>query len=81
MAKDANVKVAARRIMWGKCMNTGQTCIAPDYVLCMRDQKDKLVDELKKTVKEFYGEVSVLSLCAVLRAAEFFDKSVLTSHS
>ena len=59
VAKDANVKVAARRIMWGKCMNTGQTCIAPDYVLCMRDQKDKLVDELKKTVKEFYGEVSV----------------------
>ncbi len=58
VAKDANMEVAGRRIMWGKCMNSGQTCIAPDYVLCLKEQRDKLVETCKKTVTEFYGEVS-----------------------
>ncbi len=58
VAKDANMEVAGRRIMWGKCMNSGQTCIAPDYVLCLKEQRDKLVEACKKTVTEFYGEVS-----------------------
>ncbi len=58
VAKDANLDVAGRRIMWGKCMNSGQTCIAPDYVLCLKEQRDKLVEALKKTITEFYGEVS-----------------------
>ncbi len=46
--------------MWGKCMNSGQTCIAPDYVLCLKEQRDKLVEACKKTITEFYGEVSFL---------------------
>lgn len=58
VAPDANIEVAARRIMWGKCLNSGQTCIAPDYVLCPRNKKEQLIEACKKTVIEFFGEVS-----------------------
>lgn len=57
VAPDANISVAARRIIWSKCLNSGQTCVAPDYVLCTRDKKEALVDGMKKAVVEFYGEV------------------------
>lgn len=52
----ANVKVAARRIAWGKFLNAGQTCIAPDYILCHHSVKDDFIRELKKSIIEFYGE-------------------------
>ena len=57
VTSDANLEIAAKRIIWGKCLNSGQTCIAPDYVLCMRGQEQKLIDVCKKTVTEFFGEV------------------------
>eukprot|EP00731_Ephydatia_muelleri_P025045 Em0017g128a len=53
---DANVEVAANRIVWGKCINAGQTCIAPDYILCQREKQDKLVEACKKAITEFYGQ-------------------------
>ncbi|XP_061461266.1 aldehyde dehydrogenase family 3 member A2-like isoform X2 [Rhineura floridana] len=54
--KDCNLDVACRRITWGKYMNCGQTCIAPDYVLCDQSIQNKMVEIIKKTLKEFYGE-------------------------
>jgi aldehyde dehydrogenase (NAD+) len=53
---DANLRVAARRIAWGKFLNAGQTCIAPDYVLVRRDREPELVHELGAAIREFYGE-------------------------
>ena len=58
MLGDANIEVAANRIMWGKSLNAGQTCIAPDYILCQREKQEKLVLACKKAVTEFYGQVS-----------------------
>ncbi|MGK0577276.1 aldehyde dehydrogenase [Macrococcus capreoli] len=52
----ANVKVAAERIAFGKYMNAGQTCVAPDYVLIDNSIKDKFVKAMKSTLKEFYGD-------------------------
>ncbi|MCG8590184.1 MAG: aldehyde dehydrogenase family protein [Proteobacteria bacterium] len=52
----ANLQVAARRIAWGKWLNAGQTCIAPDYVLVQRERHDELVDKLRGTIREFYGD-------------------------
>jgi len=46
----------ARRIVWGKFFNAGQTCIAPDYVLARRDLKDDLCDRMREAVREFYGD-------------------------
>jgi len=52
---DINLEHTARRIIWGKFINAGQTCIAPDYLLVDRKIKKDLVEGLKKCLKEFYG--------------------------
>jgi aldehyde dehydrogenase (NAD+) len=51
----ADLDVAARRIAWGKFLNAGQTCIAPDYVLADREVRDALVDKLAAQIGRFYG--------------------------
>jgi aldehyde dehydrogenase (NAD+) len=51
----ANMKVSARRILWGKKLNAGQTCIAPDYVLVTESAKARLVEALEATMAEFFG--------------------------
>ena len=56
VAADADVEVTARRIAWGKFVNSGQTCIAPDYVLVARPLRDQLVAAIEKSVTEFYGK-------------------------
>jgi aldehyde dehydrogenase (NAD+) len=53
---DANVGLAAKRIAWGKFMNAGQTCVAPDFVLVQRGVRETFVAALKKSLREFYGE-------------------------
>lgn len=53
--KTANLKVSSERILWGKLMNAGQTCVAPDYVLAHEDIYDNLIKEFISTIKEFYG--------------------------
>ncbi len=52
---DANLKEAARKIAWGKFLNAGQTCVAPDYVLVHERVHDALVEELKRVLAGFYG--------------------------
>jgi aldehyde dehydrogenase (NAD+) len=52
----ANIKWAANRIAWGKLLNAGQTCIAPDYLLVHSSIKDELIGELKKCIICFFGE-------------------------
>ena len=53
---DVDLKYAAKRITWGKYLNSGQTCIAPDYLLVDRRIKSELLTEIKKCVNEFYGD-------------------------
>ncbi|TXN35719.1 aldehyde dehydrogenase [Flagellimonas hymeniacidonis] len=52
----AAIKLAAKRIVWGKFLNAGQTCIAPDYILVQESVKDKLIKELKYYLVRFYGK-------------------------
>ena len=53
--KTAKISLAATRIVWGKFLNCGQTCVAPDYILCHESVKDKLVEELKKQISAQFG--------------------------
>ena len=53
--KDADVKTAARRVTWGKFMNAGQTCIAPDFAYVHEDVRDEFLMEVKKSIRKFYG--------------------------
>ena len=52
----ANIKLAARRIVFGKYLNCGQTCVAPDYILCESKVKDELVKCIKKEIQRQYGD-------------------------
>lgn len=52
----ANLKLAAKRIVWGKFINAGQTCIAPDYILIQKDMKTKFIDYLKEEITLAYGQ-------------------------
>ncbi|MEO5683399.1 MAG: aldehyde dehydrogenase [Chitinophagaceae bacterium] len=52
---DANLQVAARRIVLGKFINTGQTCIAPDYLLVHASVKNELLEKMKAAIQQFYG--------------------------
>lgn len=56
--KSANLKAAARKIAWGKFVNAGQTCIAPDYVLVQKEIKEEFLEEIKTAIKEFFGPVT-----------------------
>jgi aldehyde dehydrogenase (NAD+) len=53
--RSADVGVAARRVAWGKFLNAGQTCVAPDYVLVHEAVHDQFVDQLGQAVRGFYG--------------------------
>jgi len=57
VSHDAPVETTARRIIWGKFMNAGQTCVAPDHVWVDRRIAADLIDAMRKTLKDFYGEL------------------------
>lgn len=54
--KDTDIDLSARRIMWGKFFNAGQTCVAPDYLLVHASIKEKFLERAKHYLKEFFGE-------------------------
>nr|XP_034981921.1 aldehyde dehydrogenase family 3 member B1-like isoform X2 [Zootoca vivipara] len=54
--KCCNFQNAANRIVWGKFFNAGQTCIAPDYVICTIETQERLMPCLRQAIREFYGE-------------------------
>ncbi|KAG1729284.1 Aldehyde/histidinol dehydrogenase [Suillus lakei] len=66
-------KTAARRILWGKCANAGQTCVAPDYVLVPRSSEDAFIKALKDAHDEFYpsGATSTADLSHIINLAHF----------
>ncbi|GHH99079.1 aldehyde dehydrogenase [Neobacillus kokaensis] len=53
--EDANLKIAAKRIAWGKYTNAGQTCIAPDYLYLHKNVRDEFLQQLKAAIVELYG--------------------------
>lgn len=52
----ADLKLAAKRIVWGKFLNCGQTCVAPDYILVQKNVKDKLIRQMEKYMKKMFGK-------------------------
>ncbi|EZP76929.1 NAD-dependent aldehyde dehydrogenase [Parageobacillus genomosp. 1] len=57
----ANIDLAAKRIVWGKFSNAGQTCIAPDYALIHDEVKDALIEKMKHYIRAFYGDMPEMS--------------------
>ena len=54
--KSANLKLAAKRIVFGKFLNCGQTCVAPDYIYCDREIRDALTEQIKKQIRKQFGK-------------------------
>lgn len=54
--ESANIKIGARRLVWGKFLNGGQTCIAPDYILIHQNIKDEFINHFKKQLEIAYGK-------------------------
>ncbi|XP_023171524.2 aldehyde dehydrogenase family 3 member B1 isoform X1 [Drosophila hydei] len=54
--KSVELRTAVKRILWGKLINCGQTCIAPDYILCSKEMEQKFIVEAKEVLKEWYGD-------------------------
>jgi aldehyde dehydrogenase (NAD+) len=52
---EADLEMASKKIAWGKFLNAGQTCVAPDYILVHKDRREELVERLKGRILEFYG--------------------------
>jgi aldehyde dehydrogenase (NAD+)/aldehyde dehydrogenase (NAD(P)+) len=84
---DINIEHTARRIIWGKFINAGQTCIAPDYLLVNQKIKQDLIPALQKTIKEFYGDepatspdyARIISRRHFARLAEFLKNGEIIS--
>jgi aldehyde dehydrogenase (NAD+) len=54
--RNVDLAVVARRITWGKFYNAGQTCVAPDFLMVHESVRDALLDKIRSTVREFYGD-------------------------
>lgn len=59
VGETADLKLAARRTVWGKFLNAGQTCVAPDYIMVQRCVKEKFIKNMKEYIIEFYGTNSL----------------------
>ncbi len=57
VSESADIKTSAKRIMFGKTMNAGQICLAPDYIIVHKDKKDEFIDETKNAVSEYYPDL------------------------
>jgi aldehyde dehydrogenase (NAD+) len=70
---NADLKVAARRIAWGKFLNAGQTCVAPDYVLIEASAEEKFIEELTHSIRDFFGHDPKQSpdYCRIVNDANF----------
>lgn len=68
--ESAHIKTAARRLAWGKFINSGQICIAPDYVFVHRSKAEVFVKELEQVLEEFYGSAPLnsASYCSIVNA-------------
>lgn len=71
--KSSLLQVVARRLLWGKLINLGQTCVAPDYVLCSPAVDKRLVSELSVALTEWYGANPQQSpdLCRIINERHF----------
>uniref|UniRef100_A0A2K6GIA1 Aldehyde dehydrogenase, dimeric NADP-preferring n=1 Tax=Propithecus coquereli TaxID=379532 RepID=A0A2K6GIA1_PROCO len=73
--KNCDLDVACRRVAWGKFMNSGQTCVAPDYILCDPSIQNQIVEKLKKSLKEIFGPVlPIVCVCGLEEAVQFINQ-------
>ena len=88
--KNANLKIAAKRIVWGKFFNSGQSCVAPNHIFVEKEIENKLIEEIINCIYEFYGRDPIKSenlsklekgqFKTTLKLLKRFKKSKLIIH-
>ncbi len=71
---ECNIEIAARRIIWAKLMNAGQTCVAPDYILVDNSIKEKLVEGLKEAINRLYPDIKTNKSYGRIISAPAFER-------
>jgi len=71
VAEDVSAEFAVERMLYGKCLNAGQTCVAPDYVLCPEDKVEQLVAEFKKQFARLYPDVDNGDFSSIINDDQF----------
>ena len=71
IAPDVSVDFAVERMLYGKCLNAGQTCVAPDYVLCPEEKVDALVEELKSGFNQLYPDINNGDYSSIINDAQY----------
>jgi aldehyde dehydrogenase (NAD+) len=71
--KDADIDLSAKRVIWGKFMNAGQICVAPDYLYLHESIKEEFIEKAKKYIEEFYGDNPQVSsdYCRIINENHF----------
>ena len=79
----ANIEVTARRLIWGKSLNAGQTCIAPDHLLVEHQLFDSLISKLKASINDFYGNTPLSSkhLGSIINKSQFNRLKILLNQA
>lgn len=67
----ANLRIAAKRLAFGKCLNAGQTCVAPDYVLIHEDIRDAFVEEYRKALAKYFPKDDMSDMVHIVSDAHF----------
>uniref|UniRef100_A0A0M3K4B1 Aldehyde dehydrogenase n=1 Tax=Anisakis simplex TaxID=6269 RepID=A0A0M3K4B1_ANISI len=80
---DVNLETTAKRIVWGKFVNCGQTCVTIDYILCIDKRRTELIETLKSYIREFYGENAENSedYCRIISQMHFDRLSGILSRT
>lgn len=80
--EDANIKMTAKRIVYGKFLNAGQTCVAPDYLLVQKNIKEKLITEIKRQINIIHGKTPIESeaLVRIITKRHFDRITKLIDH-
>jgi len=71
IAPDVSVDFAVERMLYGKCLNAGQTCVAPDYVLCPEAMQESLVNAFKKQFVELYPDINCGDYTSIINDGQF----------
>ena len=80
ITKDANLEVAAKRIIWGKFINAGQTCVAPDYLLVEESVQEQFLEMLRKNIQQFKYEPESEHYTKIINKKNFERLIKLVNH-
>lgn len=80
ITKDANLEVAAKRIVWGKFLNAGQTCVAPDYLLVEESVQEQFLEMLRKNIQQFKYEPQSEHYTKIINQKNFQRLIKLINH-